>query len=84
MCGLRVIILTSIRIHTNVPVLNWQYFIAWRHKRIVRRQSSSSMSELEAELADMELSSGNCEQTEPTTDKEIKHPSRQYRSMSCL
>ena len=42
------------------------------------------MSELEAELADMELNSGNCEQTEPTTDRETKHPSRQYRSIPCL
>ena len=37
------------------------------------------MSELEAELADMDVSGANSNQTDDTQDKESKHPSRQYR-----
>ena len=54
-------------------------FTDGRHKRLVRRESSSSMSELEAELAGMDVSGANSNQTDDTQDKESKHPSRQYR-----
>ena len=37
------------------------------------------MSELETELADMDVSGSNSDQTEETQDKESQHPSRQYR-----
>ena len=37
------------------------------------------MSELEAELADMDVSGANSNQTDNTQDKESKHPSRKYR-----
>ena len=39
------------------------------------------MSELETELADMDVSGANSDQTDETQDKESKHPSRQYRLM---
>ena len=54
-------------------------FTVGKHKRLLRRQSSSSMSELEAELADIDVTGVNSNQSDEIQDMESKHPSRQYR-----